>query len=107
MGALDLITESSETEARKKKMTPELSKAPGRVSNLVLPVILLAVFVMPMGISGTAVALPRIADDLGSSPTLLQWVINGFNAAFAIFTLFWGCCPIESATKPPSSSGPA
>ncbi|MFD4790134.1 MFS transporter [Streptomyces sp. NPDC058459] len=59
-------------------------------SRLAMPVILLAVFVLPMGISGTAVALPQIASDLGSGPTLLQWVVNGFNAAFAIFTLVWG-----------------
>ncbi|MEW1780519.1 MFS transporter [Streptomyces sp. NPDC086777] len=59
-------------------------------SKLTMPVILLAVFVLPMGISGTAVALPQIASDLGSSPTLLQWVVNGFNAAFAVFTLVWG-----------------
>ena len=44
---------------------------PQRPSRLLLPVILLAVFVIPMGISGTAIALPRIADDLGNSPTLL------------------------------------
>lgn len=60
------------------------------VSKLALPVILLAVFVMPIGISGTAVALPGIARDLGSNPTLLQGVVNGFNASFAIFMLVWG-----------------
>lgn len=61
-----------------------------RPSRLLLPVILLAVFVIPMGISGTAIALPRIADDLGDSPTLLQWIVNGFNITFAVFTLVWG-----------------
>lgn len=59
-------------------------------SRLFLPVVLLAVFVLPMGISGTAIALPRIADDLGSSPGLLQWVVNGFNVSFALSTLAWG-----------------
>lgn len=59
-------------------------------SKLALPVILLAVFVMPIGISGTAVALPSIALDLGSDPALLQGVVNGFNASFAIFMLVWG-----------------
>ncbi|RIJ69456.1 MFS transporter [Nakamurella silvestris] len=43
-----------------------------------------------MGISGTAIALPQIATDLGNSPTLLQWVVNGFNVAFAVFGLVWG-----------------
>lgn len=59
-------------------------------SRLLLPVVLLAVFVMPISISGTSVALPSISQDLGSSPTLLQWVINGFNVASAIFMLVWG-----------------
>lgn len=66
-----------------------LESAPGR-SKLVLPVILLAVFVMPISIAGTPIALPRIAVALGSSPTALQWVVNGFNVAFALFTLVWG-----------------
>lgn len=61
-----------------------------RRSPLVLPVVLLAVFVMPISISGTAIALPAIAHDLGPNPGPLQWVINGFNAAFALFTLIWG-----------------
>ncbi|WP_170937039.1 MULTISPECIES: MFS transporter [Rhodomicrobium] len=59
-------------------------------SRLALPVILLAVFVMPIGISGTAVALPGIARDLGANPALLQGVVNGFNASFAVFMLVWG-----------------
>ncbi len=59
-------------------------------SKFALPVILLAVFVMPIGISGTAVALPGIARDLGSNPALLQGVVNGFNGSFAIFMLVWG-----------------
>lgn len=56
----------------------------------VLPVVLTAQFVVPMSISGTAIALPVIAADLGSDPTPLQWVVNGFNVAFALFTLVWG-----------------
>jgi predicted MFS family arabinose efflux permease len=59
-------------------------------NRLTLPVVLLAVFVLPISISGTAIALPSIAGDLGSSPTALQWVVNGFNASFALFTLLWG-----------------
>ncbi|MDT0386003.1 MFS transporter [Streptomyces dubilierae] len=50
----------------------------------------LSVFVMPISISGAAIALPAISGDLGTSPTALQWIINGFNAAFAVFTLVWG-----------------
>ncbi|SJM68783.1 MFS transporter [Gulosibacter sp. 10] len=57
---------------------------------LLLAVILLAQFVIPLSISGTAVALPAIAADLGSSPTPLQWVVNGFNVSFAVCTIAWG-----------------
>lgn len=63
---------------------------PVYVSRLALPVILVAVFVVPIGISGTAVAIPHIADDLGSNPVPLQWVVNGFNGSFALFTIVWG-----------------
>lgn len=56
----------------------------------VLPVVLAAQFVVPMSISGTALALPVIAGDLGTDPTPLQWVVNGFNIAFALFTVVWG-----------------
>lgn len=37
-----------------------------------LPAILSAQLVIPLSIAGTAVALPRIAADLGSSPGPLQ-----------------------------------
>ncbi|MGP9724513.1 MFS transporter [Corynebacterium sp. AOP40-9SA-29] len=59
---------------------------------VLLALILLAQFVIPLSISGTAVALPSIAADLGSSPGLLQWVVNGFNVSFAICTVIWGAC---------------
>lgn len=55
-----------------------------------LAVVLAAQFVIPMSIAGTAIALPRIAADLGDSPGPLHWVVNGFNAAFALFTIVWG-----------------
>ncbi|MBD5164907.1 MFS transporter [Helicobacter sp.] len=58
--------------------------------NLILCSILLAVFVVPSSISGTAIALPYIAQKLGSDSALLQWVVNGFNLFFACFTLIWG-----------------
>ncbi|MDY5822097.1 MAG: MFS transporter [Helicobacter sp.] len=58
--------------------------------NLILFTILLAVFVVPSSISGTAIALPYIAESLGSESTLLQWVVNSFNLFFACFTLIWG-----------------
>ncbi|WP_211116304.1 MFS transporter [Glycomyces buryatensis] len=64
--------------------------APGKGGSLTLVAVLLAVFVVPTSISGTAVALPHIGADLDASPTTLQWVVNAFNLAFACFTLIWG-----------------
>ncbi|RZL75742.1 MAG: MFS transporter, partial [Rhodococcus sp. (in: high G+C Gram-positive bacteria)] len=58
--------------------------------NLLLAAILLGVVVVPTGVSGTGVALPHIAADLGSDPALLQWVVNGFNLTFAVFSLVAG-----------------
>lgn len=58
--------------------------------NLILLTILLSVFVVPSSISGTAIALPHIARDLGDESVLLQWVVNAFNLFFACFTLIWG-----------------
>jgi MFS family permease len=61
-----------------------------RGSGLTLAVVLLAVFVVPSSISGTAVALPAMSADLDSGVAGLQWVVNAFNLAFACFTLAWG-----------------
>lgn len=61
-----------------------------RRSRLQLSVVLLAQFVIPLSISGTAVALSAIALELGSSPGPLQWVVNGFNVSFALCTVVWG-----------------
>ncbi|WP_425577763.1 MFS transporter [Streptomyces drozdowiczii] len=57
---------------------------------LTLAVVLLAVFVVPTSISGTAVALPAIGADLHAGPAASQWVVNAFNVAFACCTLVWG-----------------
>ncbi|MFD5710153.1 MFS transporter [Streptomyces pharetrae] len=61
---------------------------PGRT--LTLLTVLLAVFVVPTSISGTAVALPDIGADTNAGLVPLQWVVNAFNVAFACFTLAWG-----------------
>lgn len=55
-----------------------------------LTIILLAIFVVPSSISGTALALPAIGADIQAPLTSLQWVVNAFNLAFACFTLAWG-----------------
>lgn len=60
------------------------------VSRWTLPVLLAAQLVIPLSIAGTAIALPQVADSLGSQSSGLQWVVNGFNVAFAVFTLVWG-----------------
>ncbi|MFT4041922.1 MAG: MFS transporter [Gordonia sp. (in: high G+C Gram-positive bacteria)] len=57
---------------------------------MTLPVILIAQFVTPMAIAGTAVALPPISAALGAWPTALQWAVNGFNVSFALGVLGWG-----------------
>lgn len=59
-------------------------------SGWTLPIVLAAQFVTPTAIAGTAIALPLMSKDLGSDPTPLQWVVNGFNVAFALGTLVWG-----------------
>ncbi|PVZ88915.1 MFS transporter [Serratia sp. S1B] len=59
-------------------------------SGTLLFAILLAVFVVPSSISGTAIALPSISADMDASLSTLQWVVNAFNLMFACFTLFWG-----------------
>ena len=52
--------------------------------------LLLAVWVVPMGLSGTAAVLPTVSADLGADQGWLQWIVNGFNVAFAMCTLLWG-----------------
>ncbi len=52
--------------------------------------VLVAVFVVPLSVSGTAVALADIATDLGANPIGQQWALNGFNVTFAASTLAWG-----------------
>ncbi|MCS5735076.1 MFS transporter [Herbiconiux daphne] len=64
---------------------PSLKAAP-----ILLIALLISVFAVPSQIAGTAVTLPSIAAELGADPGPLQWVVNGFNAAFTLFTLVWG-----------------
>ncbi|MGW4796755.1 MFS transporter [Nonomuraea sp. NPDC004297] len=61
-----------------------------RPSRLTLPVVLAAVVVVAMSISGTAVALPSIGRDLDASGSPLNWVVAGYNLAFAALTLVAG-----------------
>ncbi|MFI6519158.1 MFS transporter [Spirillospora sp. NPDC050679] len=69
--------------------TPDTLGPPaGRTLGLIA--VLLAVFVVPSSISGTAVALPAIGADTHAGPIALQWAVNAFNLAFACCTLVWG-----------------
>jgi MFS family permease len=64
-----------------------------------LSIILLAIFVVPSSISGTALALPAIGADIQAPLTSLQWVVNAFNLAFACFTLAWGALADQLGRK--------
>ncbi|SFB22499.1 Major Facilitator Superfamily protein [Amycolatopsis marina] len=57
---------------------------------LTLPVVLVGVVLVAMSISGTAVALPSIGRDLDTSGSPLNWVVAGYNLAFAAMTLIMG-----------------
>ncbi|MEU4562166.1 MFS transporter [Actinoplanes sp. NPDC023936] len=57
---------------------------------LALATVLLAAFVVPTAVAGTALAVPAIGADLDAAVAPLQWVLNGFNVTFACFTLVWG-----------------
>ncbi|MEU4695636.1 MFS transporter [Nonomuraea dietziae] len=61
-----------------------------RSSALTLTVVLLGFLVVPMSISGAAVALPGIGADLHTAGAPLQWVMNAYNLTFASFTLVAG-----------------
>ncbi|MFE7432838.1 MFS transporter [Streptomyces tendae] len=72
--------------------TPETALSPprSRPSALTLPVVLAGVVLVAMSISGTAVALPGVGQDLGASGSALNWVVAGYNLAFAAMTLVAG-----------------
>ncbi|GAA4607481.1 MFS transporter [Actinoallomurus liliacearum] len=57
---------------------------------MTLPVVMAGVVLVAMSISGTAVALPSIGRDLDASGSLLNWVVAGYNLAFAAMTLIAG-----------------
>ncbi|QZZ32450.1 MFS transporter [Streptomyces sp. ST1015] len=57
---------------------------------MTLPVVLAGVALVAMSISGTAVALPAIGRELDTSGSALNWVVAGYNLAFAAMTLLAG-----------------
>jgi MFS family permease len=65
--------------------------SPGRPRPAItLAVVLLAFVTVPMSISGAAVALPGIGEDLRTAGAPLQWVMNAYNLTFASFMLVAG-----------------
>lgn len=89
---------SRATRPRRKGLTVEsptvsdasTPAAPTTPSRLTLPVVLIGVGLVAMSISGTAIALPGIGRDLDASGSALNWVVAGYNLAFAAMTLVAG-----------------
>jgi EmrB/QacA subfamily drug resistance transporter len=69
-------------------MTSKSSKCSNPTALLV--VICLAQFMVILDVAIVNVALPSIGDDLGFSPTGLQWVVNAYTLTFAGFLLLGG-----------------
>ncbi len=84
------MASSTTDPARPAPAPPAPDVSAPAAGGLTLFAVLLAVFVVPTSISGTAVALPEIGADTGAGAAALQWVVNAFNVAFACFTLVWG-----------------
>ncbi|MGR7000276.1 MFS transporter [Yinghuangia aomiensis] len=55
-----------------------------------LAVVLFGFLVLPMSMSGTTVAVPRIGADLGASGPALQWIVTGYFLAASSFMLVTG-----------------
>ncbi|MET9495820.1 MFS transporter [Streptomyces sp. NPDC006552] len=72
---------------------PEGAPAPAsgaRRPTVTLLVVLLGMLTLPMAMSGTTVALPRIGADLDASGAPLQWVVVGYFLAASSFMLVAG-----------------
>jgi predicted MFS family arabinose efflux permease len=69
-------------------MTAVLS--PRARSRITLASVCLAILVLPASLTGSSVALPSLAVDLGAGLQSLQWVVNAYNLTFACFLLVCG-----------------
>ncbi len=69
---------------------PAVTGGESKGRNKFLVAVLSAIFVVPLSVSGTAVALADIGRDIGADPVGQQWALNGFNVTFAASTLAWG-----------------
>ncbi|MFJ4921655.1 MFS transporter [Streptomyces sp. NPDC088725] len=66
---------------------PALSRKPAWATLLLVSV---AVFLLPIAMTGAGVALPEIAKDFHPSSQALQWVVSGYNVTFAALMLAFG-----------------
>ncbi|MFI1258626.1 MFS transporter [Streptomyces netropsis] len=64
------------------------TRRPGPVMTAL--VVLLGFLTLPMSMSGTTVAIPRIGDDLHASGAALQWVVTGYFLTASSFMLVSG-----------------
>ncbi|WP_219995989.1 MFS transporter, partial [Brevibacterium aurantiacum] len=71
-------------DARLEQSTPRTA------ARFTLPTVLVGVALVAMSISGTAIALPDIGRELSAAGSLLNWVVAGYNLAFAAMTLVVG-----------------
>ncbi|WP_424187250.1 MFS transporter [Actinokineospora sp. G85] len=69
---------------------PAPSPADRRNDALALAGVLLGFLVVPMAMSGTSIALPLIAVDVGGSAGALQWVVTGYFLAASCLMLIAG-----------------
>ncbi|MCQ4214159.1 MFS transporter [Streptomyces longispororuber] len=69
---------------------PAAREVGGGRPTLTLIVVLLGMLTLPMAMSGTTVALPRIGADLDASGAALQWVVVGYFLAASSFMLVAG-----------------
>ncbi|MFG2869503.1 MFS transporter [Streptomyces sp. NPDC048338] len=70
--------------------TPDARPAAGNRTGLTLLVVCLGVLIVPLGVSGTPVALPDIGRELGGSLASLQWVVNAYNVMAASLMMVAG-----------------
>lgn len=55
-----------------------------------LVTVVLASFLLPISLTGASVAMPGVADDFHNSLAAGQWIVNGYDLAFASFMLASG-----------------
>ncbi|MFF0433528.1 MFS transporter [Streptomyces sp. NPDC004327] len=71
-------------------MTTPDTRPAGTRPGLTLLVVCLGVLIVPLGVSGTPVALPDIGRELGGDLASLQWVVNAYNVMAASLMMVAG-----------------